>query len=62
MQMYSVDFRLGQALVNATAPEKAKEYSEQEWGRSNGPYKVTPATKSDEEWVKSMGGIVHEAH
>lgn len=60
--MYNVEFRLGQALVDADDAEKAKAYAQTEWGRMNGPYKVTKATKEDEAWVKGMGGIVHDAH
>jgi len=62
MTMYSVNFRLGQALVEADSEEDAKSYSCAEWGEYNGPYRVTEATKSDKEWVTSMGGIVHQAH
>lgn len=61
MKMYNVEFRLGQALVNAENIEAARDYAKQEWGNHNGPYKVTKATKQDEAWVKGMGGMVHDA-
>ena len=60
MEIYSIDFRLGQALVKADSAETAKSYALTEWGAINGPYKVTKATKADLEWVKSMGGQVHD--
>lgn len=62
MKMYNVEFRLGQALVNADNKEDVVKYAKAEWGNMNGPYRVTEATKEDKKWVKSMGGTVHEAN
>ena len=62
MTMYSVNFQLGQALVEADSEDEAKAYSRAQWGECNGPYRVTEASKSDRDWVTSMGGIVHQAH
>jgi len=61
MDIYNVEFNLGQALVKAKSATDARKYSEKEWGANHGPYKITHASASDLQWVKSMGGYVHEA-
>ena len=61
MTMYSVTFRLGQALVNAKSLEAAKKYALREWGESNAPYRVAEASLEDQAWVENAGGMVHEA-
>ena len=59
-EIYSVTFRLGQALVKASSPEKVINYATLEWGVSNGPFKVAPASEGDLAWVQSMNGMLHE--
>ena len=59
--IYSVEFLLGQALVEANSEKEAKEYSRREWGNANGPYHVTRATDEDIASVTGFGGVLHKA-
>lgn len=59
--IYIIDCFLGNALVDARSPKSAEKYMRVNYGLSNGPYVVKRADESDIEWVRGMGGRIHQA-